>query len=523
MKHRIVFHSILVTALVLIVVACSAPATTAPQPTAAPAQPTAAPAQPTAAPAQPTAAPAQPTAAPAQPTAATEATTAPEATVAPTATALPTAQAGRTQVRWFIGLGTGNDPEQVTVEQAIADKFNASQDKIQLILEVVAYDASRDTLATEIASGNPPDIVGPVGVSGAEAFHGQWLDLAPLIAKNKYDLTQFDKGAVDFYKVGGEGQVGLPFAIYPSAVFYQREMFDEADLNYPPHKYGEKYKWKDGTEEEWTYETLNKLALLLTVDKNNKDASDPAFDVKNIVQYGYEPQYQDLRAVGSYWGADTFVAADGKTAQIPAQWADAWKWVYNGIWKEHTIATGPVRESQEYGQGNPFNSGKVAMALTHLWYTCCISDAGETWDVAVVPSYKGKTTSNFNADTFRILKVSKHQEEAFTVLSYLLGPASLELLKTYGGMPGRTADQQAFFDAQNESFPQKVDWQVFIDGIAYADNPSFEGYMPNYNESFDLANVFLNKLYTTEGLDLDKEIAQFQKDLQAVFDKKAAP
>ncbi len=516
---KISFRWTLIPALALLFVfaACAAPATPAPQPTAVPAQPTAAPAQSTAAPAQPTAAPAQPTEAPAQPT------TAPEATVAPTATALPTAAAGRTQIRWFVGLGTGTDPAQVTVQQEMVDKFNASQDKIQLVLEVVAYDAARDALATQIASGNPPDIVGPVGVSGAEAFHGQWLDLAPLIEKTNYDLTQYDKGAVDFYKVGGEGQIGIPFAIFPSAVFYQRDMFDEADLNYPPHKYGEKYKWKDGTEEEWTYDTLRKLALLLTVDKNNKDANDAAFDTKNIVQYGYEPQYQDLRAVGSYFGAGSFVAADEKTAQIPPQWADAWKWVYDGVWKEHFIANGPTRESQEFGQGNPFNSGKVATALTHLWYTCCVTDAGGNWDVAVVPSYKGKTTANFNADTFRILKASKHPDEAFTVLTYLLGDASLDLLKIYGGMPARTADQKAFFDSLNETWKQKVDWQVFVDGIAYADNPSFEGYMPNYNESFDLANVFLNKLYTTDGLDMDKEIAQFQKDLQAVFDKKATP
>lgn len=507
MKHRIVSLAIPAVVLLLLIAACAAPATApAPQPTAV-----------------------------AQPTAAPAATTASEATTAPTeaaqATAVPTVGiiatppppvAGKTQIRWFIGLGTGNDPEQVKVEQAIVDKFNASQEKIQLVLEVVSYDASRDTLATELASGNPPDIVGPVGVSGAEAFHGQWLDLTPLIAKNNYDTSQFDKGAVEFYKVGGEGQIGLPFAIYPSAVYYQRDMFDEADLNYPPHKYGEKYKWKDGTEEDWTYDTLYKLAQKLTVDKNNKDATDKAFDTKNIVQYGYEPQYQDLRAVGSYFGADTFVAPDGKTAQIPPQWADSWKWIYNGVWKDHVIPNGAVRQSPEYGQGNPFNSGKVAMALTHLWYTCCLTDAGGNWDVAVVPSYKGKTTSNFNADTFRILKASKHPDESFAVLTYLLGPASLELLKTYGGMPGRTADQKAFFDSLNEEWKQKVDWQVFVDGIQYADNPSFEGYMPNYNEAFDLSNTFLNKLFTTDGLDMDKEIAQFKQDLQAVFDKKTS-
>lgn len=541
MTNRIISISVLVALVLFAVVACASPAAPAPQPTTAPqptvAAPTTAPAAPTSAPAAPTTAPAAPTTAPAAPTTApAAATSTPEATtaaqptdasqptVAPTVGIIATAPppiAGRTQVRWFIGLGTGNDPAQVTVEQAIVDKFNSSQDKIQLVLEVVSYDASRDTLATELASGNPPDIVGPVGVSGAEAFHGQWLDLAPLIAKNNYDTSQFDKSAVEFYKVGGEGQIGLPFAIYPSALYYQRDLFDEADLNYPPHKYGDPYKWKDGTTEPWTYDTLYKLALKLTVDKNNKDATDKSFDAKNIVQYGYEPQYQDLRAIGSYFGADTFVAPDGKTAQIPPQWADSWKWIYKGVWTDHVIPNGAVRQSPEYQQGNPFDSGKVAMALTHLWYTCCLTDSGKNWDVAVVPSYKGKTTSNFNADTFRILKASKHTDESFTVLTYLLGPASLDLLKAYDGMPGRTSDQKAFFDAKNEEFPQKVDWQVFVDGIKYADNPSFEGYMPNYNEAFDLSNTFLNKLFTTEGLDMDKEIAQFQKDLQAVFDKKS--
>ena len=32
----------------------------------------------------------------------------------------------------------------------------------------------------------------------------------------------------------------------------------------------------------------------------------------------------------------------------------------------------------EFGTGNVWSSGKVAMAATHLWYTCCIGDAGES-------------------------------------------------------------------------------------------------------------------------------------------------
>jgi len=60
----------------------------------------------------------------------------------------PAAEASgdKVQIRWFVGLGTGTDPEQQAVQQEVVDEFNASQDKIELVLEVVPYDSSRDTL-----------------------------------------------------------------------------------------------------------------------------------------------------------------------------------------------------------------------------------------------------------------------------------------------------------------------------------------------------------------------------------------
>jgi multiple sugar transport system substrate-binding protein len=456
-------------------------------------------------------------------TAAPAATTAPTSSLPPTEKpAEPTAGASNpnaVEIRWFIGLGTGTDPEQLTAEQEVVDAFNAAHPDIHLVTEVVTYESAFDTMATELASGNPPDIVGPMGVDGAESFHGQWLDLDPLIKKNNYDLTQFDQGAVNFYKTGGEGQLGIPFGIYPSVLYYNKPLFDEAGLNYPPHKYGEKYKWTDGTESEWNYDTLQKLALILTVDKNGKDATDPAFDAANIVQYGYVPQYQDARAMGSYFGAGSLVAADGKTAQIPPEWAAAWKWIYDGTWKYHFIPNQAVIESPEMGAGDTFGGGRVAMALTHTWYYSEITL--ENWDMAAVPSYNGKTTANFNADTFRIMKATKHPDDAFTVLKYLLDDASLKLLGIYGAMPARTADQADFLKALDEQFTWKPDFQVAVAGIAYADNPSFEAWMPNYLEArARVANDFTTMLQSTGGLDMDAEIAKLKADLQVIYDKK---
>jgi multiple sugar transport system substrate-binding protein len=421
-------------------------------------------------------------------------------------------------IRWFCCLGAGDDPAQVPTEQAVVEEFNATHPNIKLELEIVDYDNAFDAMSTEIAGGNAPDIVGPVGVSGAEAFHGDWLDLTDLIASTGYDLTQFTEGSVEFYNVGGEGQIGLPFAIYPSMLFYHRDMFDEAGLEYPPHAVDEPYVL-DGEERPWDFDTLRELALRLTVDVNGNDATSPDFDPENIVQYGYEPQYQDLRAVGSYFGSGSLVAEDGTTAQVPEDWQEAWKWHYENVFTHHVTMTEALVDAPEFGNGNAYNSGKVAMGLTHLWYTCCIGDAGEDWDIAVVPAHHDTTTSNFNADTFRIWGQTQYPEEAFEVLTYLLGDASQELLGVYGGMPAREADQDAFFAGLDEQYPWDVDWQVAKDMVAYADNPSFEAFVPNYQEAFAAIVAFGSTLRTTPDLDMDAEIASFTEELQAIFDR----
>ncbi|HSN75485.1 MAG TPA: hypothetical protein VL334_10445, partial [Anaerolineae bacterium] len=218
----------------MLLAACGAPAEPTPVP-AAPAveEPAAAEEPAPAEEAAPTEAPAEeaaPTEAPAEEAAPTEApaeepTLTPEeqdaadvaAAAAKAAEDMAAAEAaGKIPVRWFVGLGTGTDPQQVAVQEEVVADFNASQDAIQLVLEIVPFNSGRDTLATQIASGAGPDIVGPVGWGGSNAFYGQWLDLTPYIEESGFDTTIFDPALVDSYQTE-EGQVGLPFAVFPSA------------------------------------------------------------------------------------------------------------------------------------------------------------------------------------------------------------------------------------------------------------------------------------------------------------------
>lgn len=467
---------------------------------------------------------------------------APSVTPAPTITLIqPSVPAGATLVRWYCCLGAGDAPVQAAAEKKVVDAFNGSHDTIKISLEIVPYALARDQLSVEIQSGNPPDIVGPVGFGGANAFGDQWLDLTSLIAKYKYDLSQFQNGAVDFYKIG-DRQVAIPFAIYPSSLYYRRDAFTEIGAAEPPHKYGQKYTVKgatasaafgvaDGSQVEWTYETLHTLAKLLTVDKSGNDATSAKFDPKQTTTWGFEPQRDDMRGLGAYWGAGQLVGTDGKTVQIPTGWATGWKFFYDAIWKDHISMTYSTYQSTDVNPGGyPFCSGKAAMAENFLWSNYCTGGAGDNWDIAAIPQNNGKSTAAFNADTFRIMKSTKHQDEAFQVLSYLLGgDVAKNLLQVYGAMPARPEQQAAFFeqlsagltDANGKPIALKapIDWQVAIDSVQYADNPNFESPMPKYNESLDLINTYGTRWESTPGLNMDEQISKLKSELQAIWDK----
>lgn len=429
----------------------------------------------------------------------------------------------KVQVRWFVGLGAGSDDGTFEPQMAFVEKFNASQDEIELVLEIVDNDVAYDTLATQIAAGNAPDIVGPVGIRGRDAFKGAWLDMQPLIEVNNYDLSDFDPALIQFYHVAEEGQLGIPFGIFPSFVIYNKDLFDEGGFPYPPSEYGAPYVDENGEEHEWNIETLTNLAKKLTVDANGNDATMEGFDTENIVQFGWLNQFTDLRGIGTFFGAGSLVDVDGN-AQVPENWDEAFKWIYDGMWNSWFI---PNRAYQDadflQGSGGAFSSGNLAMIPIHMWYVApwALSDVTFEWDLAATPSYNGVTTSKMHADTFGILKGSQNPEAAFEVLTYMLSAENVnDLLIIYGGMPARLSLQGDYFDLYTETnFPgQEINWQVVVDGMAYADNPNHESWVPSFVETRERNLEFLDLLQNTPDLDVDAELEAWIADLQAIFD-----
>jgi len=453
------------------------------------------------------------------PTAGAPGTTAPEPSAVQTF-AIPSFSPAA--LRWYCCLGTGEDPTQKPTEDKVAAGFADKHPGSSMKLEVVTYDDAVATLSTQIGP-NPPDIAGPVGIAGLASFKGQWLDLAPYLEKSNYDMSIYDPKTVEFFKQDG-AQVGVPFDLYPSMLWYKKEFFTEIDLAEPPHEWGAKYTMPDGSQVDWSYDTLRQVAMLLTVDKNGKDATDPAFDPAHIVQFGFEPQRDDLRQTGAYFGAGSLVGDDGKTVVIPEAWKAAWKFMYDGIWKDHFIMTESQFNDAKIGGGDQaFFGGHVAMANNFLWTSYGVTGdeaVVKDWNLAAIPSYNGTVTSPLNADTFSIIKNSKNPDAAFAGMVYLHQDSADELLPIYGGIPAVTSHQDAFFQglATTAGYPAGVDWKVAKDAIQYADVPNFEGYMPKYNETLNILQKYRSRWTTTPGLDMDQEIEKLRAEIQAKWD-----
>ena len=472
---------------------------------------------------------------PSQSVTASQSGSAPASAAAPPSTTPSTAPAtlppGPVTLTWFCCLGGGDEESQQKTFQELAKTFEASHPDIKIKIDHTAYEGARDAFAVKVASGNPPDVVGPLGVGGASAFEGQWLDLQPLVDKYQVDLTGYDEQMLNLYKAGGQGLYGIPFAIYPSELYYQLDMFDEAGLEYPPAKYGDQYKMPDGSMVDWNFDTIRQIAMLLTIDASGKNATEAGFDPKKIVQYGFEPQRDDLRTIGAgFFGQGRLVADDGKTAQIPDEWRAAWNWVYNGIWKDHFIMSDQVYQTPEFMGGyDAFNSGKVAMNTNFLWSVCCITEAGGNWNLGALPSFNGKVTAPLNADTFRVTKNSKHPDHAFEFVRFLVqGEGKTKMLNAISGFPALKSDQASFFqqleqqkdDKGKNIYPAGVNWDVVTQAIQYADvDKNTESPMPNYNKSLDVLVKYLTKFTGTSGLNVDAELDKMKSDLQKAFDQ----
>lgn len=254
-------------------------------------------------------------------------------------------------------LGASQDGEKARKKElnSVVKAFNKSHPDVKIVLDVEGGDV-HEALGAAVASGALPDLMGPMPLREL-AFSDSFADLTPLAVDASFDLSASESGLLDAYRGDGDSLVGLPFGAYPSVMYYNTQLFDEAGLDYPPTSVDVPYVMPDGTERTWDLDAIAEIAKLLTIDANGNDATSADFDPTSIVQFGFHDQFGELRrTLTTLAGAEPMVADDGSGGvdiTFPDAWRTAAQWYHDAVWRDHFMPTATQIASPLLAGGNP--------------------------------------------------------------------------------------------------------------------------------------------------------------------------
>ena len=160
-------------------------------------------------------------------------------------------------------------PDEAASIQLVADKFNASQDRIEVTVMAIPNEEYTTKLNTMATAGELPDC-GIMNENGVLDFaqKGLLADVSGMYegaeSMPMESITFMSEGKPVAYSAANEILV----------LYYNKAMFDAAGVAYP------------SATEPMSWDEFVSTAKLLTLDANGNNATSPSFDVNNIVQYG---------------------------------------------------------------------------------------------------------------------------------------------------------------------------------------------------------------------------------------------
>jgi multiple sugar transport system substrate-binding protein len=267
--------------------------------------------------------------------------------------------------------------------QKTLDKFNASQNGIHVTLITVSRTDYETKLNTMAAGNQLPDtciMAEPMCIRYAAAG----------LLANVGDMYKPDEAPLKSLAFTYQGKtVGYSCADEVLLLFYNRKMFDDAKLPYPPAS----------ADKAWTWQQFVNVAKKLTKDANGRTPNDAGFDPGNIVTYGADfnrlSWMWPILAVSNGGGVMT---PDGKQLLIgKPESIEALQAIADLYLKDH-VAPSIGDKSNMPSLDVTLLTGKVAMATSGQWeigvsLKNSLKD-GLVYGVGVLPKMKKAVTYN---------------------------------------------------------------------------------------------------------------------------------
>jgi multiple sugar transport system substrate-binding protein len=344
-------------------------------------------------------------------------------------------------------------PQEAEVWATIAEEFTAAHPDISVKVEVADWDSYWEKLRVQMAGGTPPDVFAmdaplyPDWQSRGVLLNLQpYLDAEPELLEGVFPVT------MEAY-LTPEGYFGLPRDFQTIVLYYNKDMFDAAGLDYP--------------SEAWTWDDFRAAAKALTLDMDGDGQTD---------QYGFWAEALDPEP---FWGAviwsfggEIVDIAAGRTL-IASPEATAGFQFIRDIWLgDKSMPT--EQQLAAYGYDG-FLAGVAAMGVSGHWSVPDYSTVTFNWDVAPMPAGPAGRATGVNSAGFVIARDSKNPDAAWEFVKFAFGEAGQAKLAEIGlAVPIReaVAASPAYLD---QATP--INHQMFVDALDYAHvKPVFRGY-----------------------------------------------
>lgn len=272
-----------------------------------------------------------------------------------------------------------------------------------------AWDDYMTKLPTLFAGGAAPDLVHQhMSIVQDYGHRGALLDLAPSMQRDGVDRDAFVPALFDAF-TDGTKVYGIPKDSAAWGIYYNKDKFDEAGLDYP--------------SDDWSMDDLRSTARALTRDDKGNHPGDAGFNPKKIKQYGMnwlqpvptesENSRAFVRALGGDWYDEKYTKTliDAKPALQDFE-------LFRKMRCEDMSTPSPTLD---LGQGDPFRAGLTAMTVGFHSTDFFLRQekAKFTWGVTFIPKGPGGQFVPVGCSGWAIAAGARNKQGAWKLLKHL--------------------------------------------------------------------------------------------------------
>lgn len=287
------------------------------------------------------------------------------------------------------------------LQKEACQKYMEEHPNIEIDHQTIAYDDYHTKLNTLIAAGETPDIFYiSDGLAINYGEQGTSADLAAMYEQDGIDMKEKFLDAALYGSADGK-VYGLAYGIVGEVMYYDKEVFDAAGVEYPSTDPANPDTW-----DEW----VEKLKLI-TVDQNGKHPGEDGFNALGTKVYGtLAPSWNyTLSALltsngASFFDENGFALGNEKGLEVIT--------AVNDLAAKYQVAPTPIAEDALPSEASMFKENQLGCCIGGSFDYIDIAAENPDIGIAPLPMFEKPATIGWAA-CCAISSTTKHPDEVF--------------------------------------------------------------------------------------------------------------